>query len=129
MTNPCVNSSIVLPVWCLSCALGFDESRAQVWASVTTLESDWALEIAKATVIELMQDAVTGSKPPSSTGDGPADDVVTDSSVSDAVDEEQRNTRPDEPAGEKAEKGAGEIVVDVADKQSRDQADGDRGGR
>ena len=118
----------LLPVWCLSCAFGFGESRPQVWASVTTLESDWALEIAKATVIELMQDAVTGSKPPPSTGDGPADDVVADSSVSEAV-EEQQSRRPDAPAGEEGEKGVSEIVVDVTDKQSRDGADGDRGGR
>lgn len=91
----------LLPVWCLSFALGFGGSRPQIWASVTTLESDWALELVKETVIELMQDAVPGSKPPSSTRDGSADDVVADSSVSEAVDEGHRNRGPDEQTGTK----------------------------
>ena len=117
----------LLRFWWLSCALVLRGSRPQISATVTTLESEWALEIAKATVIELMQAAVPGSKPPSSTSDGPVDNA--DSNVSQAVDEASRSRRPDGPTGAIPEKGVGEIVVDVAEKQGRDRADGESGGR
>ncbi|CAM9167640.1 unnamed protein product [Laminaria digitata] len=102
-------------------------TEAMISATVTTLESEWALEIAKATVIELMQEAVPGSKPPPSASDGPADNAAADSNVSKAVDEGNRHRGPDEPTGAKEENGASEIVVDVAETQGRDGMDGASG--
>lgn len=63
----------------------------QVSASVATLESEWALELAKKTLIEAIEAAVPGKKSPSSASDAPAGDVVADKDVPGAVDEGRRN--------------------------------------
>eukprot|EP00904_Undaria_pinnatifida_P014217 jgi/Undpi1/9926/HiC_scaffold_28.g12380.m1 len=75
-----------------SLPLGADKiTEALVSASVATLESEWALELAKKTLIEAIEAAVPGKKSPSSASDAPAGDVVADKDVPGAVDEGRRN--------------------------------------